>query len=53
MTRYARYGSLASVGLSVCHGGQADERIIADGSGAFQARVASALDGPFVVLLKQ
>jgi hypothetical protein len=31
---------------SGCHGGQADEGIIADGSNAFQGHVAGPLDGP-------
>jgi hypothetical protein len=38
---------------SGCHGRQADEGIIADGGDAFQRDVASALDGPFVVLFEQ
>ena len=35
------------------HGGQSDEGIIAHGRDGFQGHVARALDGPFVVLLKQ
>ena len=33
--------------------GQPDERVIADGSYAFQRDVSGALDGPFIILLKQ
>ena len=36
-----------------CHGGQADEGIIAQGCDGFQGHVAGALDGPLVVLLEQ
>ncbi len=35
------------------HGGQADERIIAQRRDGFQAHVAGALDGPFIVLFEQ
>ena len=38
---------------SACHGGQADEGIIAQRGDGFQRHVAGALDGPFVVLFEQ
>ena len=38
---------------SGCHDGQADDGIIAQGSDGFQAHVAGALDGPFIVLFEQ
>jgi len=40
-------------GWSGGHGWQADDGIIADRRDAFQCDVASALDGPFVVLFEQ
>jgi len=40
-------------GLSACHGGQADDGILAQGSDGFQRHVTCALNGPFVVLLEQ
>jgi hypothetical protein len=40
-------------GKSGCHGGQADEGIIADGGDAFQSHVTGTLDGPLVVLFEQ
>ena len=39
--------------MSGCHDGQADDGIIAQGSDGFQAHVAGALDGPFIVLLEE
>ena len=44
-------GGLA--GLSSGRGGQLDGGIMAQGSDGFQGHVASAVNGPFVVLLKQ
>ena len=38
---------------SVRHGGQADERIIAECGDGFQGHVAGALHGPLVVLLQE
>jgi hypothetical protein len=43
----------AALGGSGCHGGQADERIIAHWGEGFQCHVARALNGPFVVLFEQ
>src|SRR5271165_32094 len=40
-------------GWSDDHGGQSDDRIIAQGGHGFQGHVAGALDGPFVVLFEQ
>jgi len=39
--------------MSVGHGGQADNTIIAERGDGFQCHIAGALDGPFVVLLQQ
>ena len=39
--------------LSGCHGGQLDDRIIAQRRDCFQAHVAAALHRPFIVLLEQ
>jgi ADP-heptose:LPS heptosyltransferase len=39
--------------LSVCHGGQADDGIIAQGRDSFQRHVACALHSPFIVLFGQ
>src|SRR5580700_3919542 len=39
--------------MSGGHGGQLDERIVAQRSHGFQRHVAGALDGPFVVLLEE
>jgi hypothetical protein len=39
--------------MSVGHGWQAEDRIIAQRGDGFQGHVASALNGPFIVLLKQ
>ena len=39
--------------LSGCHGGQLDDRIIAQRRDCFQAHVAAALHLPFIVLLEQ
>src|SRR4029434_2481026 len=43
----------AGLGGSGCHGGQADERILAHWGGGFQCHIARALNGPFVVLFEQ
>lgn len=39
--------------LSGCHGGQLDDRIIAQRRDRFQAHVAAALHCPFIVLFEQ
>ena len=39
--------------VSCGHGGQLDERIVAEGSDGFQGHVAGALHRPFIVLLEQ
>ena len=38
---------------SGCHGGEADDGIIAQECDGFQGHVAGSLNGPFVVLLEQ
>jgi hypothetical protein len=40
-------------GGSGCHGGQFEDRILAQRSDGFQRHVAGALHGPIIVLLEQ
>ena len=39
--------------MSVCHGGQADDGIIAQGRDSFQRHVACSLHSPLIVLFEQ